>query len=580
MAPTYAIVNIDWARIRVTLTVQSSEPDGQSTFALTSGEHTVPVHTMWVDDTHCQLRIDVATFHRREPIPAGTWRLHQAPTGQPVRCEPAHHYRLLEAGRTFRYADDRKALQVRISEDEQSAAIIARYLSRPYRLAVDGPITVLRHTLGSIDFALRSALVVSWYWLNRALTRRSLHRTRILFASEMRESLGGNLLRIRQRMTARGLDKKVTIRESFRIPSQYTIVSSLRMIRQVAWADIVLVDDYFGIFTSLQPSPRTKIIQVWHAGGSFKVVGFSRLAFGGIPRLRNAHRRYTYAICSARALVPTYAEGFGIEDEAVIPTGLPRVDMLLDPDEQAAAAARFAQQFPQVIGKRIVLFAPTFRGFGVYQAHYDFTRIDFDALAGALPPDTVVLFRMHHFVREPVPIPEQYRDRFFDVTGVGDTNDFLHAADVLISDYSSIIYEFALLGKPMLFYAFDLDEYAAERGFYQGFAETVPGKVCHTFPELAAALRDGDYDIAKLEAFRQENFDYADTGSGDRVLDWLVFGEPPDPLPVPPPLGPPPAAEDEHADAGAASSSAGASAAAPRAAASSPGTDPDAEGAQ
>ena len=220
---------------------------------------------------------------------------------------------------------------------------------------------------------------------------------------------------------------------------------------------------------------------------------------------------------------------FGIEQEAVIPTGLPRIDTFLDPAEQAGRGRSAYEAFPALEGKRVIMFAPTFRGRGASQAHYDYSRIDFQALYGLCGEDTVVAFRMHHFIHEPVPIPDSMRDRFIDVSEYRNGNDLLLVTDLLITDYSSIIFEFSLLERPMLFFAYDEEVYSAVRGFHRPYKETAPGKVCHTFDELLDAIRTEDFELERGAAFRDENFDVIDTHSSDRVIDWLILGDPPAP---------------------------------------------------
>jgi CDP-ribitol ribitolphosphotransferase len=241
----------------------------------------------------------------------------------------------------------------------------------------------------------------------------------------------------------------------------------------------------------------------------------------------NAHRKYTYAITGSKNLVPVYAEAFGIEESAVVATGLPRIDTFLNKEHTQKIVADFFGQYPNLNGKRIILFAPTFRGRGIEDAYYDYSRIDFARFYEMCGETSVVLFRMHHFVTASVPIPAEYADRLLDFKSFPETNDLLHVADVLISDYSSVVYEFSLLDKPMLFYAYDKGTYSAIRGFHRDYDATAPGKVCTTLDELVKALQNEDYDMSKLAAFRRENFDYLDTGSADRVIDWLILDDPP-----------------------------------------------------
>ncbi len=134
---------------------------------------------------------------------------------------------------------------------------------------------------------------------------------------------------------------------------------------------------------------------------------------------------------------------------------------------------------------------------------------------------------MHHFIPGQVPIPEHMRDRFIDVASYRNGNNLLLVTDLLITDYSSIIYEYSLLKRPMLFFAYDEQVYSSVRGFHRPYVETAPGKVCHSFDELLAAIRDEDFETWRGDQFRKENFDNIDTGSSDRVIDWLILGEPP-----------------------------------------------------
>ena len=96
-------------------------------------------------------------------------------------------------------------------------------------------------------------------------------------------------------------------------------------------------------------------------------------------------------------------------------------------------------------------------------------------------------------------------------------------SDVLVTDYSSAIYEFALLGRPMVFFAPDDGAYEGERGFYFDYRAEAPGPMFETTAELAAYLRAGGFDLARVEAFRRASFDVADGRSSARVVDELVL---------------------------------------------------------
>ena len=504
---------------------------GTLTFAIRERGRRFPVRTTCLGDGRYQLSLTITDFHNRRQVPDGTWRIIPVIDGQaytPARYPLDRASDLESFARVFLYDQNRTAYTVSfgVSESDVRPEFLLRtyqFFRNPQRNAKKPPLTRrLRRRLDNKKNRLK--VVNRYYRMSRRYDRP--RGNRILFASEARTSLQGNLLAVRDRMVERGLDKDFEFHYSFLTPDTADYAKRLRAIRLLATCDVVLIDDYFPTLNSLNLAPGTKIIQLWHAGSGFKAVGFSRFGMYGSPKFTNAHRKYTYAITGSTHLVPVYAEAFGIEESAVIPTGLPRIDGFLDPARARDAVDGFFLAYPELQGKRLVLFAPTFRGRGMTSAYYDYTRIDFDQLYEYCGADTVVLFRMHHFVKEPVPIPAEYTDRLLDFSHFHNGNDLLHVTDLLITDYSSIIYEYSLLDRPMLFYAYDKEIYAATRGFHRDYDETAPGKVCDTFDELLAAMRADDYGIERVARFREENFDHVDTQSSDRVIDWLILGDP------------------------------------------------------
>ncbi|HET9417124.1 MAG TPA: CDP-glycerol glycerophosphotransferase family protein, partial [Candidatus Limnocylindria bacterium] len=181
--------------------------------------------------------------------------------------------------------------------------------------------------------------------------------------------------------------------------------------------------------------------------------------------------------------------------------------------------------FPAIEGHRVILFAPTCRGNGPRDAWYDYDRVDWQALhAVCEETDAVVIVKMHPFISQPAPISSPLSDRLIDGTHATiDVNDLLFAVDVLITDYSSIVFEFSTLLRPMLFFAYDLDEYVASRDFYVPFTEFVPGRIAHTFDDVVDALRTDEYEFEKVPVFARRHFDHLDGGATDRVIDELIL---------------------------------------------------------
>jgi CDP-ribitol ribitolphosphotransferase len=532
---TCTITDISWARVHLTLNATvSGVPDGSDVqFRLVNEKSSFSLRTTAEDGGAYRVDMNITTFSERSPIPDGTWRFVPYVDEQPgpaARCGPSVLQRLDAVSRTFLYARNRGAYLVlfRINDDDADPHLLMKSFDMVRATSRNGSST--DEAAGAADSEeeaaearaggrflsrdLRVRVANWWYRLARRLNPPPGNR--ILFAAEQRPSMEGNLARVHERMVERGLAKRFAFRYSFRTPHTSTTLGALRAIYLLATSDIVLIDDYFGLLGPLRVSPKTKIVQLWHAGSGFKSIGYSRFGNYASPTLENAHRKYTYAITGSRHLVPVYAEAFGIEESAVIPTGLPRIDWFLDPARTEKSIAAFHARHPDLRGKRVILFAPTFRGRGIKDAYYDYSRLDFARLAEVCGDESVVLFRMHPFIRQAIPIPAEYGDRLRDAASFGDTNDLLHVTDVLITDYSSIIYEFALLERPMLFFAYDKETYAATRGFHRDFDLTAPGKVCR--PRRALAACGSRHQTWKTSAWRRTDWSIPPRRSRDRPL--------------------------------------------------------------
>lgn len=371
---------------------------------------------------------------------------------------------------------------------------------------------------------------VNLYKLVRRFYKNKKKR-HILFLSEKSETLALNMDAVYTRMIERGLDREYAIDLSLRNPSvkRYSKLSTIKMTVQIAKASVILVDDHVPLFDRLMLDPAVTLIQIWHAGAGFKGVGYSRWGHYGCPGLFCAHRQYTYCISGSSAISHFFSEQFGILDEQIIPTGMPRMDRYLDAKNREEVTARLYETYPVLKGKTVVLFAPTYRGRDMAHATYPYKIIDFDGLYEyCRQKDAVILFKMHPWVAESVPIREEHADRFFDMNTYPNINDLFYITDLLITDYSSSMYEFLLMKKPMLLFPYDKNQYATSRGFHRDYDSNVPGKICMTFAELLEAMRTEDYEFEKVEKMLGTYFETVDTNSCDRVIDWLVLGHLPE----------------------------------------------------
>lgn len=281
---------------------------------------------------------------------------------------------------------------------------------------------------------------------------------------------------------------------------------------RLARAKTVFLNDNFMPLGYLDFSKETTVVQLWHAEGAFKRFG---LDIDQPPAVRRrekaANRKLTYVVCSSPDIRSIYAGAFGVAPEQVLPLGSPRADALLKAKNTADLRAAFDKRYPQCAGKKLVLYAPTFRE----DPAWDKTFLDsFDPalLARELGEDHALLVRLH---------PQVHTARAFpgaiDVTDHPAVNELTLLCESLITDYSSICMDFALLDKPCFFFAPDLARYEATRSFYFDYRTGVPGPVCETMAELTEAVKRPD-DPTLRRAFCKRNLASVDGGSCARIL--------------------------------------------------------------
>ncbi len=348
--------------------------------------------------------------------------------------------------------------------------------------------------------------------------------SRVIFTSESRRDASGNMAFVLDAAKRLGISNRLPVLFSFNKGGSRALFYAATAFR-LGRCNTVVIDDYYPLIYHLKFAKGTRIFQLWHACGAYKTIGYSRAGKQGAPRIdADTHRCYTHAIVSSSAIRPHYAEAFGISIDKVYATGVPRTDVFFDAEYAKRQKAELLQQLPQAAGKQMILFAPTFRGDGKQSAHYPAKALDIERLAEVCRrTGRFVIFKMHPFVKG-FSLPEGYSDVFADLQDVREINDLLFAADLLITDYSSVIYEAALLDIDILLYVFDLEEYVSSRDFYEPFERYVAGRVVKDFDGLLKALCEGDFDAQKRAEFRAYSMENCDSHASERVAR-MIFGE-------------------------------------------------------
>lgn len=302
---------------------------------------------------------------------------------------------------------------------------------------------------------------------------------------------------------------------------------------RLARSRFIFLDNTFLPLSCLKLRKGSTLTQLWHGTGTIKKFG-QDVTTGRLRDLEaRCGRNISHLIVSSPATKSIYAGCFGVPEDRIRVLGLPRSDAFFAPGFAEAARARFEEKYPAAKGRRLVLYAPTFRDDEDNEDEQirmigDFAR-DF---AARMPKDSILGLRLHPYVSSRLACDpgSAANTRILDLTHFSGLNTLLGAADVLITDYSSIIFEYSLLRRPMYFYAYDLDRFeGSDRGFYRDYRGYVPGPVYTRREELldalSATLRSGRTTVSETtdacESFLADSFSYTDGRSAERIMELL-----------------------------------------------------------
>lgn len=357
------------------------------------------------------------------------------------------------------------------------------------------------------------------FYYNYYCKKMPVNPNKVLMLSDSRSSLGGNLEFVDKRLKEKGYEVDYFLKNT--LQEKKTKEEKKNLCKLMAQARFIVLDDFYPIVYALSIREGTELYQLWHAMGAFKTVGFSRIGKEGGPNPRSlSHRNYTGAIVSSEQIRKDYAEAFGIALKKVHATGIPRTDVFFDDEYKRRIRESLYEKYPELIGKKVILFAPTFRGNGQATAHYNFEWIDFDKMKRELGDQYCFIIKMHPFIHNIEHLPEN--DGFFlNLTMERDINDLLFITDILITDYSSVIFEGSLLDIDTVFFTPDLEEYIESRDFYYPFSEYMFGKMARNQEELLDAIRKPENDSEKRRLFKAKFCGSCDGHATERVVEKL-----------------------------------------------------------
>lgn len=287
---------------------------------------------------------------------------------------------------------------------------------------------------------------------------------------------------------------------------------------ELATSSYIFMDNTFLPLAYLRFPKGVAVVQLWHGTGTIKKFG-QDVNTGKLKLLeRRANRNITHLIVSSQASKTLYSKVFEVPEDRVYVLGLPRTDILFETQLQEQKKDLFYQEYPQLTEKKLILYAPTFRD---DQVKHPELFIDIEQFVEALGDEYVLALRLHPHIAHNILLDQN--EHIIDVSTYENLNTLLFVADILITDYSSIVYEYSVLQKPMIFFAYDLEIFSEEgRGFYEPYESYVPGRIAKTTEELITIIQKEDFQTEKIESFCEKAYSFRDGKSTNRVIDEVM----------------------------------------------------------
>jgi teichoic acid ribitol-phosphate primase len=376
--------------------------------------------------------------------------------------------------------------------------------------------------MNRLEYLLASTLL---RLVRLVVMRLPARRERVGLATARVSTLDGNLLYLHRAMMARYPDRDYVLLLE---PYSYGLAGKLaylaRLVRgmyHLHTAGLFVVDNAY-LPIHLAPHRRTTtVVQVWHAAGALKRFGLDTRRPLPEPERTFLHRYYDAVVVGGDWARAPYAAALRTPIERVLALGSPRTDFFFDEAALAAARARVLAAHPALTGRRIVLYAPTFRGRGIGKRAAP--GLDAVRLRAALPADYALVLKTHPNL-DPAATPTEGFDVVADPAG--EINELLAATEILITDYSSSVVEFATLRRPIILLVGDLAEYEIDPGLYLDYRTEMIGTQVIDTDGVIEAIAAGRFDTSGYDAFIERQLGPSHGGASERVVEHFLGGPP------------------------------------------------------
>lgn len=361
----------------------------------------------------------------------------------------------------------------------------------------------------------------------------------VVFADSSATLLPDNMTEIYEILNEKGYETRVFLKrkssKKWYRDKLYEVVNAYRFTKYYARCRCLILTDYYYYAYANQPRENQQVIQLWHGCGAFKKWGYSTvdLEWGADRQTLSEypiHNTYTYVTVSSDKVKKFYAEAFNCDEKIIRADGVPRTDKYFRKEYVLSAREKLIEKFPEIGDRKIILYSPTFRGSSKGKANF-VNMIDFLYLKAKISEKYVILVKLHPFIRKGMNLSDNLKELYsgfvFDISKSVAIDDAMCASDMVVTDYSSLIFEYALLERPMIFFAYDLKSYDRERSFYFDYENFVPGDIVKNTEELYLAIikNENNADRERIRKFKEDFMSACDGKSTERLLKIIEKGK-------------------------------------------------------
>ncbi len=346
----------------------------------------------------------------------------------------------------------------------------------------------------------------------KAVKKTKVDKNTVIFADMHSDTIPYSMQAVYDRVKADGKNVLLYCRDMNRMSYGELVRYMKSFMKDYAAAGYVYICSYFLPVSSCEKRKETKVIQLWHSGGLLKKMGYDTV--DDIPKYYkgNVTGNYDLVTVSSEVCIPVWEKALHLPKGITKATGLARTDIYFDDDWNADKRQLFYELYPGAKGKRVVLYAPSFTG-NAANPRCDGLKMVRKVFEG-LDDRYFLIIRLHPNLKKKY--PKYWNQKTTELP----TEALLPVTSVLITDYSSILFDYCLYRKPFILFCPDIDEYKKTRGFYVDPSE-FPAPLAKTQSELETALRERtyfDYSEQDYEQFYEKYMGSCTGNSIEKIL--------------------------------------------------------------